>query len=143
MDGDWILLENSWVRVDEGWRIVETAHHRRQSRRRRGPPLDARATACGGWRRRGLRRKYFFFFIKPPKTYAGLFATSLKGLEILTVWLKGQVAHARLRQSTRAVLRVACRRAARMSPRSRVSGAIARICSLVSPTSSGYQRDRW
>ena len=48
------------VRVDEGWRIAETAHHRHRSRRRRGPPLDARATARvhEGWpRKRGLCRQ--------------------------------------------------------------------------------------
>jgi hypothetical protein len=111
--------------------------------RTRGGPTSASlrtaARRCRPWGRcpagpgqrrdHGLRRKPFIFFNKLYKASADFFARSCKELEILTAWLKGQVARARWRQSD--VARIATRqRSSRAAPRSPTTKA-ARICDLV------------
>lgn len=90
--------------VDE---LARRANARRPDLRvaptRRGDAALGRCPTGPGQRRDlGLWRKPFIFFNKLYKASADFFARSCKELEILTAWLKGQVARARWRQSSRA-----------------------------------------
>lgn len=80
-------------------------HRRRASPDLRVAPDSGEARRCRPWERcptgrgqrrdLGLMRKPFLFFNKLYKASADFFATSCKEVEILTAWLKGQVARAR------------------------------------------------
>jgi hypothetical protein len=91
---------------------------------RRYRPWGRCPTGPGQRRNHGLWRKPFIFFNKLYKASADFFASSCKELEILTAWLKGQVARARWRQTSRGSQRGSA------SPRSPTTKA-ARICGLV------------
>ena len=68
---------------------------------RRCRPWERCPTGRGQRRDLGLLRKPFLFFNKLYKASADFSATSCKEVEILTAWLKGQVARARWRRSSR------------------------------------------